>query len=41
MAILHALLRHDRVARAKVELQEVIARHDKAVSISELLALCL
>jgi hypothetical protein len=28
MAILHALLRHDRVARAKSELQEVIARHD-------------
>lgn len=28
MAILHALLRHDRAARAKAELQEVIARHD-------------
>src|SRR6185437_7369539 len=28
MAILHALLRHDRTARAKAELQEVIARHD-------------
>jgi hypothetical protein len=28
MAILHALLRHDRTARAKSELQEVIARHD-------------
>ena len=28
MAILHALLRHDRTARAKAELQPVIARHD-------------
>ena len=28
MAILHALLRHDPAARAKAELQPVIARHD-------------
>jgi hypothetical protein len=28
MAILHALLRHDQTARAKPELQPVIARHD-------------
>ena len=28
MAILHALLRHNPVARAKSELQPVIARHD-------------
>ncbi len=28
MAILHALLRHDPTARAKAELQPVIARHD-------------
>ena len=28
MAILHALLRHDPAARAKAELQAVIARHD-------------
>jgi hypothetical protein len=28
MAILHALLRHDATARAKAELQPVIARHD-------------
>ena len=28
MAVLHALLRHDPAARAKAELQPVIARHD-------------
>jgi hypothetical protein len=28
MAILHALLRHDPTARAKVDLQPVVARHD-------------
>jgi hypothetical protein len=28
MAVLHALLRHDAAARAKAELQPVIARHD-------------
>ena len=28
MAVLHALLRHEPTARAKAELQEVVARHD-------------
>lgn len=31
MAVLHALLRHDPAARAKAEMQEVIARHDDAL----------
>jgi hypothetical protein len=31
MAVLHALLRHDPAARAKAELQPVIARHDDAL----------
>ncbi|HET8642722.1 MAG TPA: hypothetical protein VFM37_12335, partial [Pseudonocardiaceae bacterium] len=31
MAVLHALLRHDPAARAKAELQEVVARHDAAL----------
>ena len=31
MAVLHALLRHDPTARAKSELQPVIARHDDAL----------
>ena len=31
MAVLHALLRHDPAARAKAELQPVIARHDEVL----------
>jgi hypothetical protein len=31
MAVLHALLRHDPAARAKEELQPVIARHDEVL----------
>lgn len=31
MAVLHAILRHDPHARAKTELQSVIARHDSAL----------
>jgi len=39
MAILHALLRHDRAARAKAELQPVIARHDDVLLDKKLLPL--
>ncbi len=39
MAVLHALLRHEPVARAKQELQAVIARHDPALRDRQILPL--
>ena len=39
MAVLHALLRHEAAARAKVELQPVIARHDPALADKKVLPL--
>ncbi|MGH3193055.1 MAG: DUF6079 family protein, partial [Streptosporangiaceae bacterium] len=39
MAILHALLRHDPAARAKAELQPVIARHDDVLLDKQVLPL--
>jgi hypothetical protein len=39
MAVLHAILRHDPAARAKVELQPVIARHDDVLRVKTFLPL--
>ena len=39
MAVLHALLRHDPAARAKAELQPVIARHDDVLQDKKVLPL--
>ena len=39
MAVLHALLRHDPAARAKAELQPVIARHDDVLLDKKILPL--
>src|SRR4051794_23685893 len=39
MAVLHALLRHEKAARQKVELQPVVAKHDPALQDKKVLPL--
>jgi hypothetical protein len=39
MAVLHALLRHEPAARAKPELQPVVARHDETLANTQVLPL--